>query len=139
VGEAVALVVGETLAAALDAAEAVKVDYDELPGVFHSEDAMAPGAPAVWDELPGNVLIDTCFGDGTATEAAFARAAHVIAKDFHIARVTGVPLEPRCALGHYDPASGRLTLYAGSGGAVRQKRELASVLGIPAEQLRVLS
>jgi len=139
VGEAVALVVGETLAAALDAAEAVKVDYDELPGVFHSEDAMAPGALAVWDELPGNVLIDTCFGDGTATEAAFARAAHVIAKDFHIARVTGVPLEPRCALGHYDPASGRLTLYAGSGGAVRQKRELASVLGIPAEQLRVLS
>src|SRR5205085_824571 len=53
--------------------------------------------------------------------------------------VTGVPLEPRAALGAYDPASDRYTLYAGSGGAVRHKRELATVLGIPAASLRVLS
>ncbi len=72
VGEAVAMVVAQTLAQALDAAEAVKVDYQVLPGVFHSEAAMAPGAPAVWDEVPDNVPIDTSFGDRAATEQAFA-------------------------------------------------------------------
>src|SRR5215475_1219889 len=139
VGEAVAMVVAETLAQALDAAEAVEVDYDVLPGVYHSEDAMRPGAPAIWDELPDNIPVDTWFGDRAATDRAFAAAAHVVAMDFHIDRVTGVPLEPRAALGEYDAASGRYTLHAGSGGAVRQKRELAAVLGIAPERLRVLS
>ena len=139
VGEAVAMVVAQTLAQALDAAEAVQVEYEVLPGVFHSEDAMAPAAPAVWEEVPDNVPVDTLFGDHEATERAFARADHVVAKSFHVERVTGVPLEPRAALGHYDAASGRYTLHAGSGGAVRQKRELASVLGIRPECLRVLS
>jgi aerobic carbon-monoxide dehydrogenase large subunit len=139
VGEAIAMVVAQTVAQALDAAEAVKVDYEVLPGVFHSEDAMRPGAPAVWDEVPDNVPVDTSFGDQAATERAFARADHVVAMSFHVDRVTGVPLEPRAALGHYEAASGRYTLHAGSGGAVRQKRELACVLGIHPERLRVLS
>src|SRR5215467_7506591 len=139
VGEAVAMVVAETPAQALDAAEAVAVDYEVLPHVIHSEDAMQPGAPAVWDEVPDNTPIDTWFGDRDATDTAFAAADHVIKKDFHIGRVTGVPLEPRAAVAHYDAASGRFTLYAGSGGAVRQKRELAGILGIAPERLRVLS
>jgi carbon-monoxide dehydrogenase large subunit len=139
VGEAVAMVVAETVAQGLDAAEAVEVDYEVLPGVYHSEDAMAPGAPAVWDELPNNIPIDTLFGDAEATDKAFASADHVVAMDFHIDRVTGVPLEPRAALGHYDVASDRYTLHAGSGGAVRQKRELATILGIAPERMRVLS
>ena len=67
------------------------------------------------------------------------RAAHVVARNFHVGRVTGVPLEPRAALGNYDAATGRYTLYAGSGGAVRQKNELSTVLGIPPDSLRVLS
>src|SRR5215510_5730735 len=139
VGEAVAMVVAGTVAQALDAAEAVEVEYDVLPGVYHSEDAMRPGAPVIWNEVPDNVAVDTWFGDRKATDEAFARAAHVVAMDFHIDRVTGVPLEPRSALGEYDAQSGRYTLHAGSGGAVRQKRELASVLGIAPESLRVLS
>ena len=139
VGEAVAIVVAETVAQALDAAEAVEVGYDVLPGVYHSEDAMRPGAPAVWDEVPDNIPVDTLFGDVEATDKAFAGADHVVAMDFHIDRVTGVPLELRAALGHYDAASGRYTLHAGSGGAVRQKRELATVLGIAPDSLRVLS
>jgi carbon-monoxide dehydrogenase large subunit len=139
VGEAVAMVVAQTLPQALDAAEAVKIDYEVLPAVFHSEDAMRPGAAAVWDEVPNNVPVDTFFGNQEATARAFARADHVVAMSFHVERVTGVPLEPRAALGHYDAASGRYTLHAGSGGAVRQKRELASVLGIHPECLRVLS
>ena len=83
--------------------------------------------------------VDTLFGDREATDKAFAGADHVVAMDFHIDRVTGVPLEPRAALGQYDATSGRYTLHAGSGGAVRQKRELAGVLGIAPDELRVLS
>src|SRR5262244_249202 len=139
VGEAVAMVVAETMPQALDAAGCVEVDYDVLPGVYHSEDAMRPGAPVIWKEVPDNVAVDTWFGDRKATDEAFARAAHVVAMDFHIDRVTGVPLEPRSALGEYDAGSGRYTLHAGSGGAVLQKRELAAVLGIAPERLRVLS
>jgi aerobic carbon-monoxide dehydrogenase large subunit len=139
VGEAVAMVVAENVAQALDAAEAVEVDYEVLPGVYHSEDAMKPGAPIVWDEVEDNIPVDTLFGDREATDKAFAGADHVVAMDFHIDRVTGVPLEPRSALGQYDVVSGRYTLHAGSGGAVRQKRELAGVLGIAPDQVRVLS
>src|SRR6516162_8435526 len=139
VGEAVAMVVAATQAQALDAAEAVVVYYAELPFVLHSEDAMSAGAPALWDDAPNNICVDTSFGDAAATDQAFARAAHVVRRKFHIGRVTGVPLEPRAALGAYDAATGRYTLYAGSGGAVRQKRELATVLGVAPESLRVLS
>jgi carbon-monoxide dehydrogenase large subunit len=138
VGEAVAMVVAETRTQALDAAEALGVQYEELPFVLHSEEAMKHGAPAVWEETADNVLIDTSFGDAAATEHAFAIADHVVATEFHVGRVTGVPLEPRAVLGHYDAATQRYTLYAGGGGAVRQKREIASVLGIPADSLRVL-
>jgi carbon-monoxide dehydrogenase large subunit len=139
VGEAVAMVVAETKAQALDAAEALAVVYDELPFVLHSEDGMKPGAPSVWDEVPTNILVDTHFGNAAATDRAFAQAAHVVAHDFNIGRVTGVPMEPRACAANYDQASGRYTLHAGSGGAVRQKRELAAVLGIEPETLRVLS
>ena len=69
VGEAVAMVVAETKAQAMDAAEAVEVRYEELPFVLHSEDAMRPGAPAVWDEVPNNVTVETVFGDVEATDA----------------------------------------------------------------------
>jgi len=139
VGEAVAMVVAETVAQALDASEAVAVDYEVLPGVYHSEDAMQPGAPVLWDELPSNIPVDTLFGDAAATDKAFAAADHVVKLDLHIDRVTGVPLEPRAALGHYDAATDKYTLYAGSGGAVRQKRELSGVLNIRPEKIRVLS
>jgi aerobic carbon-monoxide dehydrogenase large subunit len=139
VGEAVAMVIAGTKAQAMDSAEAVVVRYEELPFVLHSEDAMAAGAPALWDEAANNICVDSSFGDAAATEQAFARAAHVVSRKFHVGRVTGVPLEPRAALGAYDPATGRYTLYAGSGGAVRQKRELTTVLGIAPENLRVLS
>ncbi len=139
VGEAVAMVVAQTLTQAFDAAEAVEVDYEVLPHVTHAPDAMAPGAPKVWDEVPDNIPVETWFGDRAATDRAFAAADHVVKMDFHIGRVTGVPLEPRAAVAEYDATTDRFTLYAGSGGAVRQKRELATVLGIAPDRLRVLS
>ena len=139
VGEAVAMVVAETRQQAYSAAEMVAVDYEELPWVADTVKAAAPDAPRLWDELPDNVLVDATFGDIAATDAAFARAAHVVTATYHIGRVTGVPLEPRAALGSYDAKTDRYTLYAGSGGAVRQKREIAEVLNLEPEQVRVLS
>src|SRR5262245_46497212 len=128
VGEAVAMVVAETKNQAMDAAEAVAVDYEELPFVIHSEDAMRPDAPRVWDEMTSNMPVETWFGDREATDKAFAAADHVVKLDLHIGRVTGVPIELRAAVAHFDPATDKYTLYAGSGGAVRQKNELVKVL-----------
>jgi carbon-monoxide dehydrogenase large subunit len=139
VGEAVAMVVAETRAQAMDGAEAVEVEYQELPFVTHSEDALKPGAPLVWDEIAGNVPCDTTFGDKEKADRAFAEAAHVVKAKFNVVRVTGVPMEPRSCLAEFDAATGKYTLYAGSGGAVRQKIELVKVLGIAPDKLRVLS
>ena len=139
VGEAVAIVVGETKAAAMDAAEVVAVEYDELAWVSDAVSAIEPGAQLIWDEVPANTPVDTMFGDVAATDAAFAAAAHVVTLDCHIGRVTGVPLEPRAALAVPDRETGRVTLYAGSGGAVRQRKEIAETLGIAPERLRVVS
>jgi carbon-monoxide dehydrogenase large subunit len=139
VGEAVVMVVAETKAQAMDAAEAVEVQYEELPFVLHAEDAMRPGAPTLWDAVPDNVTVETFFGDKEATDRAFARAAHVVKKKFHIGRVTGVPMEPRSAVARHDADTDSYVLHAGSGGAVRQQNELIRVVGVPAERLRVIS
>jgi carbon-monoxide dehydrogenase large subunit len=140
VGEAVAMVVAESPAQAEEAATAVRVTWAPLPFVVDTADAAEGRAPSVWDEVPANVCVDASFGsDQAAVEAAFARAARVVSREFHIGRVTGVPIEPRAALGAYDAATGRYLLYAGSGGALRQRRELADVLGLAPEQLRVVS
>jgi carbon-monoxide dehydrogenase large subunit len=139
VGEAVAMVVADSPGRALDAAEAVDIDWEPLPWIAQWDEALADGAPSVWDEVPDNTPVDTWFGDQAGTEAAFAKADHVVRLDLHIGRVTAVAMEPRSALAHYDAASGHYTLWAGSGGAVRQKRELASVLGVDPANVRVLS
>ena len=139
VGEPLALAVAETRAQAADAVEAVEIDYAPLPAVAVAEDAAADGAPALWDDCPDNVPVETFFGDAAATEAAFAAARHVVTGRYVIGRVTGVPLEPRACLGVYDPADGRYTVHAGSGGAVRQKREIAAALGVAPGRVRVLS
>jgi len=138
VGAAIAFVIAETIAAAKDAAEKVGVDYEPLPVVTQASASAESGAPRLYDNLP-NVMIDAEVGDAAATDAAFARAAHVTRLDTWVNRVTGVPMEPRSAVGVYDAASGRYTLYAGSGGIVRQKKELAQILGVPFESVRVVA
>ncbi len=139
VGEAVAMAVADTASRARQAAEAVDIDYEPLAAVTDTLSAAAPGAPSVWDDCADNVLVETFFGDEAATEEAFAAAAHVVARRFGIPRVTGCPLEPRSALASYDTADGRYTIHAGSGGAVRQKREIAAVLGVAPDRVRIHS
>jgi aerobic carbon-monoxide dehydrogenase large subunit len=138
VGAAVAFVIAETIAQAKDAAEKVVVDYEPLPAVIDATAAVAHDAPRLYDDLP-NIMIDAEVGDAKATDAAFARAAHVTRLDTWVNRVTGVPMEPRAAVGVYDPATERYTLYAGSGGIVRQKKEIAAILSVPFESVRVVA
>jgi aerobic carbon-monoxide dehydrogenase large subunit len=138
VGEAVALVVADTISAAKDMAERVEIDYEPLPAVTRAADAVRPGAPVLWDEAPGNLCIEIEAGDEAATAAAFARAAHVVRLETWVQRVTGVPLEPRTTIADYDPASGHYTLYSGTGrGVAKARLDLARALGVPAEQVRV--
>jgi carbon-monoxide dehydrogenase large subunit len=140
VGEAVAIVVAETLPAAMDGAEAVLVEYDPLPAVARSREALEPGAPLVWEELGRNLCIDSHTGDAAATQAAFDKAAHVVKLDTTVHRVTGVPMEPRAALGAYATATGRYTLFTSAGGGVvRQRDDVAAVLGVPPAAVRVVS
>ncbi|MFL2668294.1 MAG: xanthine dehydrogenase family protein molybdopterin-binding subunit [Alphaproteobacteria bacterium] len=137
VGEGIAMVVAETKEQAAEAAEVVEIDYEILPPVTQTRAAAAGDAPNLYDEIPDNVFVETFFGDEAATKEAFAKADHVIKMSFDIPRVTGVPMEPRSALGVYDPNEEKYTVYAGSGGTVRQKREIASILGVENNQVRV--
>src|SRR5438067_5754455 len=137
VGEIVAAVIATSLAAAKDAAELLVVDYQPLAAVTHSLIAAEPGAPRARRDS-ANIILDGEVGDAAATEAVFARAAHVVKFDTWVQRVAGVPMEPRAAIGEFDPTSGRYTLHAGAGGAVSPRRDLAMVLGVPVEEARMV-
>jgi carbon-monoxide dehydrogenase large subunit len=125
VGDYVAFIVAETYPQAQDAAELIEVAYEPLPAVTSTLDAVAPGAPRVWDECVDNVCFVHCAGDKAAADAAFARAAHVVRHRFTINRVTAVSMEPRGCLGHYDQASGRYTLHAQAQGVHTFRSDLA--------------
>ncbi len=137
VGEPVAMVVAETLDQAKDAAELIEVDYDILPAVTKAPDAIT-GKIKVWDERANNISLEAEVGDKAATDAAFAKAAHVVRFETQINRVTGVPMEPRCAIGFIDE-KGRYTIWAGTGGGmVKERQILAGALGVPLEQCRAM-
>lgn len=139
VGEPLALVVAETVAQALDAAELVTVEYGVLTPVADPIAALDVSAPLVWVEVPGNLSVDDEKGDPGATDEAFARAAHVVRLDTVNNRVTGVPMEPRAALGEHDADTGRFTLQAGGQGVNRFQSELARTLGVAPGDVRVIS
>ena len=103
-GEAVAMVIAESVSVAKDAAERVRVDFEPLPAVTDTVAAAAAHAPRLWDEAASNVCIDAQVGDAATMASAFARAAHVVKLETWIQRVYGVPLEPRAALGSHDAA-----------------------------------
>jgi aerobic carbon-monoxide dehydrogenase large subunit len=139
VGEPVAIVVADSITAAKDGAELVDIAYEPLPAVARAPDALSPEAPLLWEAAPGNLAIDIELGHAAATEAAFSAAAHVVRLETWAQRVTGVPMEPRTNIADYDPASGSWTLYTGSGRGVAKVRfDLAQMLGVPAEQVRVM-
>ena len=139
VGEPVALVVAERAELAQDAAEAVSIDYRDLPAVVDARAALAEGAPRLHENVPGNLVLDFAGGDEAATRAAFERAARVVRLEAYHTRVVGNPMEPRAGLGAYDPASGIYYLYACTQGATGMRGQMAAVLGVPPEKIRVVA
>ena len=138
VGEAVAMVVAETLEQAIAAAELVVVRCRPLRAVVAADDAIAPGAPALYDDCPDNICLREDFGDPDATARAFEGAHLVVEETFQDSRVVTCQMEPRAAIGEYDPARGVFRLISGSQGAVRQRQELAQALAAPIERVEVI-
>lgn len=131
VGEPVALVLAETRAQALDALEAITLDYEDLPVAL----GLDPGGPRVHPEAPGNIALDWALGDETATDAAFARAAHVTRLNVRQNRVSATSLEPRAAVARWD---GKRLHFAFNGqGVWTMKRELAKLLALDPDQVHV--
>ena len=139
VGEAIAAVVAETLAEAKDAAEAVLVDIEPLPAATTASAAAAPGAPVLYDEVPGNVGLDFHYGDSKAVAAAFASAAHVTRLQLRNNRIVVNPIEPRSAVAQYDPERRHWTLYVPGQGVFGFRNYIAGVLGVGRDKLRVLT
>jgi carbon-monoxide dehydrogenase large subunit len=139
-GEPVAFVVAETPLQALDAAEAIALEIEELPAVVDADAALAPGAPTIYEDAPDNCLVRTVDGDRAATEAAFARASHVVELSLANNRVVVASMEPRNAIGQFDAQSGRYTLITSSQGAHVVRDGLAkAVLGVEPDRLRVVT
>jgi aerobic carbon-monoxide dehydrogenase large subunit len=139
VGDPVACVVADTLAQAKDAAEAVNVEIDPLPVVTDAEAATQADAPQLYDDVPGNTTLDYHFGDAEKVAAAFASAAHVTKLHLLNTRVVVSAMEPRSAIAEFDPAGGRFTFRSCSQGVMGLKGQLVDILGVPADNVRVLT
>ena len=139
IGDPIAMIIAETLAQAKDAAELVEIDYEPLPSVTSTADAARPDAPRVWDENPDNISHTYERGDKAKTEAAFAHARHIVRHRYVISRVHAQYMEPRGAIGTYDPGEDRFTLYADVNYPHRVRNMLANmVFKIPESKVRVV-
>jgi carbon-monoxide dehydrogenase large subunit len=140
VGDIIAMVVAETALQARDAAELISVTWDELSAAIDMEEAVRPGAPLVFAGAPGNIAYDTHIGDRKKTDVAFAAAAHIVRIKIINSRVVANYMEPRSAVGEYDPKSGRFTLNTGSQGVHGIRDAIAEpTLRISPESLRVVT
>jgi carbon-monoxide dehydrogenase large subunit len=135
-GEPVALVLAESAAQAADAAEAIEVDYEDLPAAIDVERATAPGAPLVHEGIAGNVCFDFEYGDEAKTAALFAAAAHVVKLTLDSPRVAPNPMETRAALAAYDADAG-YTVRIPNQGAFAIRDALAGMLGVESARVRV--
>ena len=139
VGDPVACVVAETVAQAKDAAEAVAIDIEPLPVVLTPADAVKPGAPLVFDAVPNNIALDYHYGDAAKVAEAFAKAKHVTRLETSNQRMVVNAMEPRAAIGEFDAANGKWTLYSTSQGVHGMKTSLMDILSAPADKVRVVT
>jgi aerobic carbon-monoxide dehydrogenase large subunit len=138
IGDPVAFVVAETAAQAADAVELIDVDYEALPAVVSTAKATEPGAAKVWDGCADNICFVELLGDKAATDAAFAKAAHVVKHRFVINRVTAAAMEPRGAVGVYLPAEDRYIIHSPVQRAHPYRAEIAKVMKVPESRVRVI-
>ncbi|MGA8497565.1 MAG: molybdopterin cofactor-binding domain-containing protein, partial [Xanthobacteraceae bacterium] len=140
VGDAVAVVIADTLAQAKDAAEKVVVDYEPLPAVVDSTKAAQKGAPLIHDSAPNNTIYNWHIGDPAATDAAFKNAKHLTKLEFINNRLVPNAMEPRAALAEYDSASGHLTLWNATQNPHVARLVIAAFVGMaPEHKLRVIA
>jgi carbon-monoxide dehydrogenase large subunit len=140
VGDIVAMIAAETLEQARDAAEALAIDYQPLPAVVTVAQALAPGAPQLHDEAPGNLMCHWERGDQAATGAAFARAAHVTRLAIRSPRQIVHYMETRAAWSAWDPAGDLVTVTLGSQGVQIPHRLMCErVLDLPRDKLRLVT
>ncbi len=139
IGDYVAFVVADTYYQAVDAAELIEIDYEPLPAIVSTGDAVNPGVPLVWDDCPNNVGFIQIEGNKEATDAAFAKAAHVVKHHFVVNRVTAATMEPRGCIGLYEPIEGRYTIYTTLQRTNVFQTELSNnVLKVPDSKIRVV-
>ena len=138
IGEPLVMVVAETVAAAKDGAEQVVIDYEALPCTTFAPDAAKGEAPRLYEGHNSNVCIDALVGDREATEAAFARAKHIAKIKTWVPRIAGSPMEPRAAIGDYDPEKRRYTIYTCNGSTRRLHKDLAITLDVADDDLRLV-
>ncbi len=140
VGDAVAIVVADSYGEACDAAEAVVVDYEELPVVTEALAALEPGAPQLHPEAPGNLIFDWEIGDSAAADRAIASAAHVTEIEIHNNRLSPNPMEPRATLGIYDAAEDHYTCYTTSQNPHVARLVMSAFYNVaPENKLRVIA
>ncbi|SFP23454.1 xanthine dehydrogenase family protein molybdopterin-binding subunit [Tranquillimonas alkanivorans] len=140
VGDAVAVVIADTAAQARLAAEAVEVEYEELPAVTNAEKALAEGAPQLHDNAPGNLIYDWEIGEEAATDEALAGAAHVTELPIVNNRVSPNAMEPRSAVAIYDEADEHYTLYTTSQNPHVARLVLSAFYNVaPEHKLRVVA
>src|SRR5262249_13046335 len=139
VGEPVAVVVAATQAQALDAAEQVAIDFAPLPAILDSRAALAPDAPLLHADAPGNVCFRWARGDAAAVERAFAEAAHIVRIDLVNNRLIGAALEPRAVLAIGEPGSDKLTLHIATQVPHHVRRLVAEQLGMAVGGVRVVA
>ncbi|MEE2722851.1 MAG: xanthine dehydrogenase family protein molybdopterin-binding subunit [Pseudomonadota bacterium] len=139
VGDPVAFIVAETLAQAKDAAEMIEVEYEALPSVGSTREAVVADAPQVWEENAGNLWFEMDRGDAAATDAAFDKATHVVRADLHHNRISANAMEPRAALAEYSTSRGEWTCYMSSQGTHQHRPTYAEIFHQPATAFRVIA
>ncbi|MBV9861090.1 MAG: xanthine dehydrogenase family protein molybdopterin-binding subunit [Alphaproteobacteria bacterium] len=140
VGDTVAMVVAETAAQARDAAELIAVEYEPLSAAVETGHALDPGQPLVWDDVPGNLCFDWETGDGAAVERAMSGARHRVALTLVNNRVVATSMEPRGAIGEYDPGQEGYTLWSSTQGSHFVRNLLAEhIFKIPENRIRVVT
>ncbi|UUX49882.1 xanthine dehydrogenase family protein molybdopterin-binding subunit [Nisaea acidiphila] len=140
VGDPVAIVIAETHSAAKDAAELVELDIDPLPAVTDARAAAAEDAPLIYDAVPGNVALDYQYGETAKIDAAFAEAAHVTKLSLRNNRIVVCAMEPRSAVGAFDPAKDTYELHVGCQGVFGMMNTLAKqIFDIPPEKMHVIT
>ncbi len=138
VGEPVAVVIAETAREARDAAEAVMVDYEELPMVVDLAGATAEGAPLLCEAATGNIAAEMRHGSVEETSAAFAKAAHVVSLDVVNQRVVALTIEPRTVLADFDTSSERITIRMSTQMPSGVRNSVCDSIGLPKERVRVV-